>query len=66
MNELEKLKRLLRHWMQHNDEHAEVYMDWAEKASSLGKEELSEVLSSLYHETRKLDGLFEEAIRKTD
>lgn len=63
MNELEKLKKLLCHWMEHNDEHAETYRQWAEKASSIGNEELSKILGSLYHETKKLNGLFEEAIK---
>ncbi|MCL4455974.1 MAG: hypothetical protein M1147_02515 [Nitrospirae bacterium] len=61
MNELDKLKHLLHHWKEHNDEHAETYRQWAEKASSLGNEELSKVLDKLYHETKKMNGLFEEA-----
>jgi len=64
MNELEKLKVLLPHWMGHNNEHAESYRDWAEKVSSLGNEELSKILFSLSHETRKLNELFEEAMKK--
>ena len=64
MNELDKLKHLLHHWKEHNDEHAETYRQWAEKASSLGNEELSKVLDKLYHETKKMNGLFEEAMRK--
>ncbi len=66
MDDLQKLKHLLHHWKEHNDEHAETYRDWAEKASSLGNEELSKVLDNLYHETKKLNGLFEEAMRKID
>ena len=61
MTELDKLKHLLHHWKEHNDEHAETYRQWAEKASSLGNEELSKVLDKLYHETKKMNGLFEEA-----
>ncbi|MFA4915249.1 MAG: hypothetical protein WC560_01080 [Syntrophales bacterium] len=64
MNELEKLKVLLPHWMEHNSEHAESYREWAEKTSSLGKEELSKILFSLSKETRKLNELFEEALKK--
>jgi len=64
MNELEKLKVLLHHWMEHNTEHADSYRAWAEKASSLGNEELSKILIRLYEETRKLNELFEEAQRK--
>ncbi|MDO8785055.1 MAG: hypothetical protein Q7J12_02445 [Syntrophales bacterium] len=64
MNELEKLKVLLQHWMEHNTEHADNYKVWAGKASSLGNEELSKTLLRLYEETRKLNELFEEAQRK--
>ncbi|MBI5211779.1 MAG: hypothetical protein HY957_00205 [Nitrospirae bacterium] len=63
MNELDKLKHLLHRWKEHNDEHAETYRTWAEKAATLGNKELSEVLDKLYHETRKMNGLFEEAIK---
>ena len=65
MNELEKLKVLLHHWREHNNEHADSYRDWAEKASSLGKEDLAKTLLRLYEETRGLNGLFEEALGKT-
>jgi hypothetical protein len=61
VNEREKLKTLLRHWQEHNHEHAEVYHEWSKKASESGDEELSRILVSLYHETRKLDELFQEA-----
>jgi hypothetical protein len=66
MNESEKLKMLLNHWMEHNNEHAAIYKDWAEKASAFGNEGLSETLGRLYHESKKLNLLFEEAIRKID
>ena len=65
MNELEKLKVLLHHWMEHNNEHADSYRDWAEKASSLGNEELAKALRRLYEETKRLNGLFAEALKKT-
>ncbi len=64
MDDLEKLKKLLHHWMEHNDEHARVYREGSEKTSSLGKEEVSEILERLYLETKKLNGLFEEALKK--
>lgn len=63
MDELKKLKKLLNYWMEHNDEHAEVYRNWAEKASSLGKEELSEIFEKLYRKTKKLNSLFKKAIK---
>ena len=63
MNEHEKLKHLLHHWMEHNQEHAEVYREWAEKLSSSGNMELSKILSKLHQETQKLNELFEAAIK---
>jgi len=66
MDELEKMKRLLRHWIEHNNEHVQLYRDWAEKAASLGNKELSKILICLSDETKKLDRLFEKAIRMID
>ena len=64
MNDREKLKHLLQHWMEHNLEHAEVYREWAARASTSGEEDLSKILESLYTETRKLNRLFEEALKR--
>ncbi|NTU43647.1 MAG: hypothetical protein HGA78_11500 [Nitrospirales bacterium] len=63
MTDLEKLARLLNHWMEHNDEHASVYRDWAEKILNAGNTELSKVLGNLYQETKRLNQLFEDALR---
>lgn len=63
MNELEKLKMLLQHWMEHNNGHVQLYRDWAEKAPLLGNRELCEILRRLSNETEKLNRLFEEAIK---
>ncbi|HET6514350.1 MAG TPA: hypothetical protein VFG09_04260 [Thermodesulfovibrionales bacterium] len=64
MKDLEKLGHLLHHWIEHNEEHAETYRAWAEKADSLGKKDLSAVLERLYHETKNLNTFLEEAKRK--
>lgn len=61
MNELEKLKALLHHWKEHNDEHAESYKAWAEKAATLGRSDVAQTLERLYNDSKKLNGLFEEA-----
>ena len=63
MDEIEKLKKLIPHWMEHNDEHAEGYKLWAEKISSSGMKELSEILLRLHIESKKLKELFQDAIR---
>ena len=64
MKELERLKTLLTHWREHNEEHAETYRNWAEKARSSGEEDLAGILARISAETRKLTGLFDEALQK--
>jgi len=64
MNDLERLATLLPHWKKHNDEHAEVYREWAGKASSLGREELAKTLLTLSFETKNLSKLFDQAIQQ--
>jgi hypothetical protein len=66
MDELEKLKRLVPHWMEHNDEHAEIYQKWSEKMLSLRMNELSEILKKLHQESKKLRELFKEAMKMLD
>jgi len=63
VNDREKLKSLLHHWREHNDEHAEGYDGWASKMSSYGNEELSRILQVLAQETRKLNEIIEKAIK---
>jgi hypothetical protein len=33
MNELEKLRVLIPHWIEHNEEHASEFLHWAENVS---------------------------------
>ncbi len=38
MNEIEKLRVLLPHWIEHNEEHAAEFRQWAERAGEAGTE----------------------------
>jgi len=46
MTEIEKLRALLPHWMEHNEEHAAEYERWAETAASAGKGKAAEYIRS--------------------
>ncbi|MCX5717202.1 MAG: ABC transporter ATP-binding protein [Nitrospirae bacterium] len=61
MTELDKLKKLLEHWSEHNEEHAKTYLEWAEKAAASCDNELSSILKEIAENTKKMDGLFEKA-----
>ena len=63
MTEIDKLKHLLKHWLDHNDAHIETYNEWASKAESLGEKELSEILNQIAEDSKKLNGLFDKALK---
>ena len=41
MNDLEKLRVLLPHWLEHNAEHAGEFRAWAERAKAAGEDKLA-------------------------
>jgi hypothetical protein len=43
MNEIEKLRMLIPHWIEHNNEHAEEYRRWAEQATEASADLLAAV-----------------------
>jgi hypothetical protein len=61
MDDLEKLKHLVAHWKEHNEEHARTYLDWSKKADHAGKGELARILRELAEGTMKMGKLFEKA-----
>lgn len=72
MTELEKLKHLLEHWIEHNEAHVKTYNEWAirlgefakaEKAEPLKIKELSAILEQIAEESKKLEGLFKKALK---
>lgn len=61
MDDMAKLKHLLEHWAEHNEEHVKTYLEWAEKAEALGDKELYEILKEIAENTKRIEGLFEKA-----
>lgn len=61
MDVMEKLGKLIPHWMEHNEEHARSYLRWAEEAEAAGLAELARILKKVHEETVKINDLFEEA-----
>jgi uncharacterized protein YukE len=62
MNELEKLRVLIPHWIEHNEEHAEEFRRWAKKAGDASNEilkavqEMAQVNAALSSALEKLGG----------
>jgi hypothetical protein len=49
----EKMIKLLKHWIKHNDVHAATYRDWAQKAKQKGKDETASLLEDAAAMTSK-------------
>jgi hypothetical protein len=57
----EKLVKLLEHWIQHNDHHAEDYRKWADQSRENGQEAVAELLDSAAELTVAITQRFREA-----
>lgn len=57
-SEMEKLKILLDHWIEHNKEHGEEFREWAEKARDLGETVVHEdMLDAAQHMNKASESL---------
>lgn len=45
MNDLDKVRALLPHWIEHNAEHAAEFRDWAARIRAAGQEGLAEEIA---------------------
>ncbi len=63
MDDLQKLKHLIGHWKEHNEEHANTYIEWSKKMEAAGKGDLAAVLKELADGTTRLGALFDKAGR---
>ena len=57
----EKMIKLLEHWIKHNDDHAQTYRDWAQKAKKKNMREASSLLEDAAEMTLMISKKFEEA-----
>lgn len=48
-----KLQKLLPHWVEHNEEHAQKFEEWAEVAQRLGLEDVARRLTTASEFLRK-------------
>ena len=49
----EKLKHLLHHWAEHNEEHCEKYKEWAQKAKEFGDIKVHDTIMEAVRSTDK-------------
>lgn len=59
----EKIVKLLAHWIKHNKDHAETYMDWAKKAKGSNMAQTVSALENAADLTMSINEKFEEALK---
>ena len=64
MNDIEKVRALLPHWVEHNEEHAVEFLRWAAKASLAGHEEATQLIRRATEEVRQANELLRLALEK--
>lgn len=62
----EKLVKLLDHWVQHNDHHAEDYRKWAHDARENGQIEVADLLNAAAELTGSISDRLREAGAKVE
>ena len=64
MNELEKLRVILPHWIEHNIGHGSEFANWADALDSAGETELAELLKKADALLQDADAVLKEALAK--
>ena len=58
----EKMIKLFDHWIKHNEDHAQTYRDWAQKAKEKSKNEAAQLLEEAAEMTVLINKKFESAV----
>ena len=58
----EKLVKLLEHWLKHNEDHSETYMDWARKAKDKDLSQAASLIEDAADMTLKINAKFQKAV----
>jgi len=62
--EKSRLKIILDHWVEHNEEHSREFKEWAEKAKQMGEKEVAaEILQAVGH-MDKVTEIFTETLKR--
>jgi hypothetical protein len=61
---IEKLEKLLQHWIKHNADHAKTYREWKEKAEKEDLIKVAEIMEEAAVVTTQLNEKLRQAIRE--
>jgi len=64
VDDMEKLRVLLPHWMEHNDEHAADFVGWADKATLAGRDDAAQMIGDAADAIRQANTGLQAALDK--
>ncbi len=64
MEERERLRVMIEHWIRHNESHFEEYRRWAEVARALGLGDVESRILEAVDRIKEANGFFEEALKQ--
>jgi rubrerythrin len=64
LSDRDKLGKLLEYWIKHNEEHANTYLEWSKKATSMEIKDVAEILNQAANTTLSVNAHFKEALKK--
>ena len=55
--------KMIEHWIQHNQDHAKSYREWAQRAEEQGRHEVCQILQAIADSTVQQNESMEKALR---
>jgi hypothetical protein len=62
--EKSKLKIILEHWVEHNEEHSREFKEWAEKAKKMGEKEVAAEILQAVGNMDKVTEIFTQTLKR--
>jgi molecular chaperone GrpE (heat shock protein) len=62
-DDLAKLRALLPHWIEHNEEHAASFREWAARAREHGQEDVAEAIAQAAQRMEDVNAALERALQ---
>jgi len=59
---IEKLSKMVEHWLHHNQDHARSFSDWAERARRLGRTDVAALIEDAARQSLAQNELFQKAL----
>lgn len=60
----ERIAVMLKHWLEHNDRHAEEFRAWAEQARALGRSDVSQGIVQAAEQMLRVNQWLDTALRR--